>query len=65
MVQLSYEIKAISAPSWGLAGWLGLSLAKISIQSYLIWTPTTGLVKSMFSSSLASMPSTVSLYLSK
>ena len=28
MVQLSCEIKAISAPSWGLAGWLGLSLAK-------------------------------------
>ena len=27
MVQLSCEIKAISAPSWGLAGWLGLSLA--------------------------------------
>ena len=27
-VQLSCEIEAISAPSWGLAGWLGLSLAK-------------------------------------
>ena len=26
--QLSCEIKVISAPSWGLAGWLGLSLAK-------------------------------------
>ena len=30
MVQLSCEIKAISAPSWGLAGWLGMSLAIIS-----------------------------------
>jgi len=28
VVQLSCEIKAISAPSWGLAGRLGLSLAK-------------------------------------
>ena len=27
VVQLSSEIKAISAPSWGLAGWHGLSLA--------------------------------------
>ena len=30
VVPHSCENKAISAPSWGLAGWLGLSLAKIS-----------------------------------
>ena len=27
VAQNSTDIKAISAPSWGLAGWLGLSLA--------------------------------------
>jgi len=34
VVQLSVEIKAISAPSWALAGWLGLSLAIMTQQRW-------------------------------
>ena len=31
VVKNKIDDKAISAPSWGLAGWLGLSLAKYKI----------------------------------
>ena len=52
VVPHSCDNKAISAPSWGLAGWLGLSLAKMQKISF----NTLGLSCAKLSQALASYP---------